>query len=226
MEGFCGRAIFSMWDKGKYKVSIHNKGEKDVNVLRFGNEGSGLQSILRLNWKPNQLIEFEIEGEYDYRNTRGWIVQCRITIHKRTYVMSTFRRSGFDDILKHFQFTSFIEDFHRGVGADGCLYERAAQLHLPKIEYKNKKGQTSTLYLDTAEFTIDPNPKCRRCKDWTCASLTGQYFWLKTGGSRIKGRTRKVCSANKILNMDLSKPYSTAILNPIKYCIKESSFQK
>ena len=140
--------------------------------------------------------------------------------------MATFRRSGFDDILKHFQFTSFIEDFHRGVGADGCKYEREAQFNQPKIEYKDKKGETSTLLLDTAYFSIDPEPKCRRCKDWTCASSRSQFFSLKTGGSRIKGRTRKVCSANKILNVDLSKPYSTAILNPIKYCIKESSFQK
>ena len=226
MEGFCGRAIFSMWDKGKYKVFLHNKGDKDVKVHRFGNEGSGLQSMLRLNWKPNQLIEFEIEGGYDYRNKRGWIVQCRITIHKRTYVMATFRRSGFDDILKHFQFTSFIEDFIRGVGADGCTYEREAQFYQPKIEYKDKKGETSTLRLDTAYFSIDPEPKCRRCKDWTCASSRSQFITLKTGGSRVRRRGRKVCSANRILNMDISTPYSTAISNPLKYCIKESSFQK
>ena len=107
MEGFCGRAIFSMWDKGKYKVSIHDKGEKGMKVNQFSNEGNGLQSILKLDWNPHQLIEFELEGKYDYRNKRGWIVQCRIKINKRMYMMSTFRRSGFDDILKHFQFTSF-----------------------------------------------------------------------------------------------------------------------
>ena len=225
MQGFCGRAIFSMWDKGKYKVSIHNKGNNDVKVHRFGNEGSGLQSILRLIWKPNQLIKFEIEGEYDYRNKIGWIVQCRITYHNTTYVMSTFRRSGFDDILKHFQFTSFIEDFHRGVGADGCLYERAAQFHQPKIKYKHKKGQTSTLFLNAAEFSIDPDPKCRRCKDWTCASSRNQFITLKTGGSRLRRRGRKVCSANKLFDVDISTPYPTAILNPLKYCIKKFSLQ-
>ena len=57
MEGFCGRAIFSMWDKGKYKVSVHDKGEKGVKVNQFGNEGNGLQSILKLDWNPLTLLQ-------------------------------------------------------------------------------------------------------------------------------------------------------------------------
>ena len=64
MQGFCGVAIFSLWDDGHNIVTEKKKGD-GVTVDTFNGEGRGKKSIKQLDWRPNKEITFEVKGEYN-----------------------------------------------------------------------------------------------------------------------------------------------------------------
>ena len=131
--------------------------------------------------------------------------------------MAEFQREGFLDILNKFTFSSFVEDFYRNSGADGCLYERSANFFKPSIKYKIRK-RIHNSFLNKAQFSVDQNVKCRRCHDWTCASSGREFFSLRTGGSRL-GKSQMNCTPNMTLYFNLSIAYNLSH-KPLRFCNK------
>ena len=216
---FCNVAIFSMWNDGNKKVSEISKGHL-VKISEFKYEGTGLQARKQINWWPNEPVRFRIEGKYDMK-AKAWRVKCSIIVNNHeTHFMAEFERQGAIDILTRLKFTSFIEDFYRNEGANGCLYERQATFLQPLIKY-NERMTTKNLSLHKAHFTIDQNEKCRRCHLWTCASLGPDNFALKTGGSRV-GRTKYMCPQNNVQQFRTAVMQRNTYSKLLKFCISKN----
>jgi hypothetical protein len=203
-----------MWNYQNKLVSLASNVSSNVKPFKY--EGTGLQSIKQINWKPNEKIKFTMEGRY----IKGWMVKCKIQINNKIHFMAEFYRQGFVDILNKFTFSSFIEDFYRNPGANGCLYKRSAKFFKPAIKYKVRK-MIQTSFLDKAKFSVDQNEKCRRCHDWTCANSGQEFFSLQTGGSRL-GKPKMTCPNNLVLYFNHSILYQSLSFNPLKFCIKKS----
>ena len=209
-----------MWDSRKNKVTVGSIGE-NVKVEPFDNEKKGQRSIKQINWKPNQKIQFILEGRYDKRINR-WTLQCMVKIDREEHFLAQFHRNGRKEILQAFKFSSFIEDFHRTPGAHGCDYERSAQFYNPSIQYTKNNGQKETVLLNKAQFTKDQTHELAVCSDWACASSGFHVASLKTGGSRL-GKPKNICNHNDVLDLNRSKYFvdGNTTGGPLKFCIKK-----
>ena len=192
--GFCGIAIYSMWNKGKQRPILVKKGE-DVHIDDFGGEGTGLKSMKQINWTPNEMIEFTVTGFHIPWNN-SWNVECIIKTGNDVHVMATFSRPG-ESMHEDFSFQSFIEDFQRSPTANGCLYKRSAQILHPQVHY-SEYGDEKVLNFETATFMKDQNFGQNFCADWSCAEMRNSGLLLTTGGGRL-GRTKNFCEHNKVL---------------------------
>ena len=134
--------------------------------------------------------------------------------------MAEFEKKNVIKFLNDRKFISFIEDFHRSQGANGCQYERQATFLRPNIKYKMRR-ETKTLELNKANFTVDQNEKCRLCHQWTCASSGSDYFSLKTGGSRL-GRPNKICQHNQLLRLSDSLTQRYVFSKSIGFCVSNN----
>ena len=221
---FCNIAIFSMWNNANKNVAEISKGPL-VDVKKFKYEGTGLQAVKQIDWWPNEPIVFRMEGKYN-TETKAWRVKCSIEINNhKSYFMAEFERQGVINLLDQLKFTSFIEDFHRSEGANGCQYERKATFLRPIIRYKYKKRRetaTKTLVLNKAHFTVDQNEKCRQCHNWTCASTGSDSFSLKTGGSRL-GRPKKMCQKNQYIQSKTSLIQRNIFSRLLSFCISKKT---
>ena len=95
-------------------------------------------SLLHIHWLPNELVVFRMEGKYN-THSRAWRVKCSIEVNKQEHFMAEFERQDIANFLDLLNFTSFIEDFHREQGANGCLYARQATFLQPVITYQERK---------------------------------------------------------------------------------------
>ena len=51
-----------MWNYQNKLVSLKSNVSSNVKVRPFKYEGTGLQSIKQINWKPQEKIKFTLEG--------------------------------------------------------------------------------------------------------------------------------------------------------------------
>ena len=205
-----------MWNDGNKRATLKSRGD-GVDIEDFGGEGTGIKSMKQVDWKPNQKVEFELKGSYNYQ-INGWNVECKVKINKKTHVMATFQRAGDEHILDSFKFHSFVEDFNRGQSVDGCLYERSADFFDPKIQYR-EGGRRKTVKLTKGKFTKDQNARQGFCSDWSCADSGRNFFSMTTGGSRL-GKPERTCEHNKILHFKSTSPNSDGT-GPLKFCAKK-----
>jgi hypothetical protein len=172
--------IFSIWDPGdqddptkvdpEKRVKLVAKDDQ-VRVGRFGNEGTGGQSFLDLDWKPGETYRFLITAKVDGDRTAysASIAPPGATAWRHLATFSTIAKGK---LLGGYY--SFIEDFRRNKVS--ATIERRAVFGGGWI--RNKDGRW--LPLDRARFTADSNPSLAIDAGTTAADPA--RFFLATGG--------------------------------------------
>lgn len=169
--------IFSVWDPGDQnnpdaveqdrRVQVLYAGE-NVDIARFGGEGTGARSLFEYDWKENQRYRFcvsaQTEGDRTIYAAYFFMEQTGRWKHLATY--STITGGAF---LKGFY--SFVEDFRRDV--------KSAR-EIRRAQFGNGWVKTVAgdwVSLTRARFTADSNP----LQNIDAGVITNGFF-LQTGG--------------------------------------------
>jgi len=170
--------LFSVWDPTKgdeaakvppeQRVEVLHQ-DPDVEVKRFGGEGTGGQSFFKYDWKVGEtcrfLVRAKVEGEKSAYSAYFYLPQEKSWKH-----LVTFRtRTGGDRLAGLY---SFIEDFRRDT-------KSAAEIR--RATFSNGwvlDGGWKPLR--TARFTASGSEW--EAKDTIDAGLAGKAFYLQTGG--------------------------------------------
>jgi hypothetical protein len=169
--------IFSVWDPGQQddpnsvdpekRVKLISKGEK-VRVGRFGNEGTGGQSFLDLDWKPGETYRFLVTAKVEGERT-AYAAYIAPPDAKDWRHIATFSTLAKGKLVGGYY--SFIEDFRRDKVS--ATIERRARFGEGWIKTPDGRWHALT----HARFTADNNPA--RTID---AGTEGGRFFLATGG--------------------------------------------
>jgi hypothetical protein len=169
--------IFSVWDPGKQddpnsvdpekRVKLVSKDEQ-VRVGRFGNEGTGGQSFLDLDWKPGETYRFLVRAKVNGDRTE-YSAYIAPPDAKDWRHLATFSTLAKGKLLSGYY--AFIEDFKRN--KISATIERKAKFGEAWIQTKEGKW----LELNKARFTADSNPA--KTID---AGVEGDRYFLATGG--------------------------------------------
>jgi hypothetical protein len=169
--------IFSVWDPGKQddpnsvdpekRVKLISKDEK-VRIGRFGNEGTGGQSFLDLDWKPGETYRFLVRAKINGDRTEysAYIAPPDARTWRHLATFSTIAKGKLVS-----GYYSFIEDFKRNKVS--ATIERRAKFGEAWIQTKDGKW----LALNKARFTADSNPA--KTID---AGVEADRYFLATGG--------------------------------------------
>lgn len=169
--------IFSVWDSSStndpnatpedQRVQALDQGE-DVEVKRFGGEGTGGQSFYPYDWKTGERYRFFVTARPDGNRTvfSGYFY---IDDEKRWQLLASFSTPTERKLLRGYY--SFVEDFRRN---------RVSTTHTRKASFGNgwvstKDGEWRSL--STAKFTADGN----RATNINAGIANGRFF-LATGG--------------------------------------------
>lgn len=170
-------AIFSVWDPGDQndpnkvaddqRVKLVHQGE-GVRIGRFGNEGTGGQSFLDVDWKLGEKYRFAVTARVvgDRTEYAGYI---HLPDEQKLRHMVTFSTLAKGRRLRGYY--SFIEDFRRN--KISATEPRRAHFGNGWIQTVDDKWQPLVM----ARFTGDSNPATN-----INATLDGQQFTLATGG--------------------------------------------
>jgi Domain of unknown function (DUF3472)/Domain of unknown function (DUF5077) len=173
--------IFSVWDPTKgddakavpadRRVEVLHQ-DKDVEVKRFGGEGTGAQSFFKYDWKLNEPCKFLIRAKIEDQKT-AYAAWFYLPESKTWKHLATFRTRTGGERLKGLY--SFVEDFRRDTKSatetrrafftNGWVLDSAAGEWKP---------------LTTARFTASGAKW--EAKDTIDAGVTEGRFYLQTGG--------------------------------------------
>ena len=171
--------IFSVWDPTKgddaKKVPLEQRVEvlhhdPDVEVKRFGGEGTGGQSFFKYDWRIGAtyrfLVRAKVEGEKTAYSGYFHLPESNAWKH-----LVTFRTKTGGDRLKGLY--SFVEDFKRDT-------KSATQTR--RATFTNAWVQTANDWkpLTIARFTASSSTW--EAKDTIDAGLANARFYLQTGG--------------------------------------------
>ena len=172
--------IFSVWDPTKgddaQKVPLEQRVEilhndPDVEVKRFGGEGTGGQSFFKYDWQTGEtcrfLVRVKVEGEKSAYAGYFYLPQTKTWKH-----LVTFRTRTGGDKLKGLY--SFVEDFRR---------DTKSANEVRRATFTNGWVHAGDEWkpLTTARFTASSSTW--EAKDTIDAGLTGNRFYLQTGGN-------------------------------------------
>lgn len=170
--------IFSVWDAGNQndpksvpeerRVKVLHRGD-EVRVGRFGNEGTGAQSFLDYDWKPDQTCRFLVTAKPDGPRT-AYSAFFFLNEKKEWKHLATFSTPADGRLLSGYY--SFIEDFRRN--RVSATQPRMARYGNGWV--RDRKG--TWIALDEARFTADANPATN-----INAGADRGAFFLATGGS-------------------------------------------
>ncbi len=175
-------AIFSVWDPGTQhdpeadsaavpedrRVKVHASGP-GVRVDRFGNEGTGVRTMVDFPWKNDETVRFLVRASPGKRGTvyaayiqrqgtTDWLFMARLETEAQGHLLR-----------RHY---SFVEDFQR----DGRSLEQARRADYGNGWVQSEDG--SWLPLLEAAFTRDSTPSRAISGGVTPA----RRFYLATGG--------------------------------------------
>ncbi len=170
-------AIFSVWDPGAQddpksvpesrRVKLISK-DPDVRVGRFGNEGTGGQSFLDIDWKVGQTYRFLVTSKVEGDRTLFSASICPADATKWRPLATFSTLNGGKSVSGCY---SFIEDFRRD--RTSATLERRAAYGPGWVRTPNGRW----VALSHARFTADRNPSLAI----DAGAVGGRYF-LATGG--------------------------------------------
>jgi hypothetical protein len=170
--------IFSVWDPTKgddaKKVPLEERVEvlhqdPDVEVKRFGGEGTGGQSFFKYDWKTGETCRFFVRANVDGQKTAysGYFYLPETKTWKH---LVTFRTRTGGDHLKGLY--SFVEDFKR---------DTTSATQVRRAIFNNGWIFTTEWKpLLTARFTASSSTW--EAKDTIDAGVADGRFYLQTGG--------------------------------------------
>lgn len=190
--------LFSVWDPTKgddaKKVPLEQRVEilhqdPDVEVKRFGGEGTGGQSFFQYDWKTGEtcrfLIRCKVEGEKTAYSGYFYVPATKTWKH-----LATFRtRTGGDRLAGLY---SFVEDFRRDTRS--ATETRRAVFGNGWI-YDDKEWKP----LLTARFTASGSPT--EARETIDAGQADGHFYLQTGGD-----TRTTTALNSKIQRPAAAP--------------------
>ena len=172
--------IFSVWDPTKgddpkqvaaeQRVEVLHQGE-NVEVKRFGGEGTGGQSFFVYDWKPGETCRFLVKAEAADKKT-AYAGYFYLPEKKAWKHLVTFRTATGGDRLKGLY--SFVEDFRRDYKSANEV--RRAAFGTPWISDAQGKWTAVT----KARFTASGAEW--EAKDSIDAGVEKGRFYLQTGG--------------------------------------------
>jgi hypothetical protein len=178
--------LFSVWDPGSgqdpkkvpegKRVKLLHKGE-GVRVGRFGNEGTGGQSFLDLDWKTGETYRFLVTARADGSERTAYSGYIFLPDKKEWLHLVTFSTPTGGELLKGYY--SFVEDFKR----DKVSTTKVRKARFGNGWVKPLKGDWEPLV--KARFTADSNPVLN-----IDAGASGKGFFLATGGGTENKTTK------------------------------------
>lgn len=174
------RILFSVWspfntDDPKsipddQKIQMLAKGERTYTG-EFGNEGSGGQSFVKYDWKPNVRYKFLLRGRPTEGNTTTYSAYFSDPANGEWMLIATFKRPKTSTYLQRFH--SFLENFIPDYGATNrqCGYYNQW--------VADKNGQWYEV--NSATFTYDATAHSERRFDYA-GGTDKDGFFLKMGG--------------------------------------------
>jgi hypothetical protein len=171
--------LFSVWDPTKgddaakvppeQRVEVlHN--DPDVEVRRFGGEGTGGQSFFRYDWKVGQtcrfLVRAKAEGEKTAYSGYFYLPETKAWKH-----LVTFRTRTGGDRLEGLY--SFVEDFRRDT-------KSAAESR--RATFSNGWVMAGGEWKPLAEARFTASSATWEAKETIDAGLAEDRFYLQTGG--------------------------------------------
>lgn len=177
--------IFSLWDPGKQndpkivkdeeRVKVLYGGE-NVNVSRFGGEGTGGKSMFYYDWKSNEPQRFLLKASTD-ENSMTVTAWFYLNDKKEWKKLATFQTRAGKTLLRGLY--SFVEDFRR----DGKSAEEVRRARYGNGWVRTSDGEW--LPVTKARFTGDGTTKT----DNNDAGVAEQGdFYLATGGDVKRSR--------------------------------------
>jgi Domain of unknown function (DUF3472) len=169
--------LFSVWDPTKGNnpnaVSANDRvqvlyRDPDVNVTRFGGEGTGGKSIFRYDWKIEERCRFLVRSRVEGSQT-AYAGYFYLNTARKWKHLVTFRTQTGGLPLKGYY--SFVEDFRR----DGKSPKETRRALYGNGWVRTVNGDWVALL--RATFTADRTPLLN-----INAGLDGQDFFLVTGG--------------------------------------------
>ncbi|MCX7422245.1 MAG: DUF3472 domain-containing protein [Planctomycetia bacterium] len=169
--------LFSVWDPSSQddpnsvpadrRVEVLDQA-KDVRIGRFGNEGTGAQCFLKLNWKVGQTYRLLVTAKVEKPKTT-YAAYIGLEEPRSWKHLATFRTVTGGDQLRGLY--SFLEDFRR----DGKSPKQTRRAMFGNGWAQTAKGDW--IALTKARFTGDATPLNNMD-----AGVIGNRFWLATGG--------------------------------------------
>lgn len=173
-------AIFSVWDPTSgdrpdavpedRRVQVLHQAD-DVQVRRFGGEGTGGQSFFDFDWKKGETCRFLVRAKVENELT-AYAAYLFVPGASQWKHLVTFQVQSGGDPLKGLY--SFIEDFRR----DGRSAQQSRRAWFGNGWVRDMQGEWQPLL--KARFTA--SSATWEAKETIDAGLVGDRFYLQTGG--------------------------------------------
>jgi hypothetical protein len=165
------RILFSVWEEDNKPKTILLKKGTGVTAGRFDGEGTGGQSYLEYNWKPEVTYKFLTKGIPDGTGNTIYTSWFFMPEKNKWELIASFKRQYKSTYLKGFY--SFIENFEEDNGYLG----RKAFYNNQWVKIKNG----AWVPVRECTFSVDATARNKQRMDFNGGVENGKFF-LQNGG--------------------------------------------
>jgi hypothetical protein len=165
------RILFSVWEDDENNKTILLKKGNNVKDGRFDGEGTGGQSYMLYNWKPDVTYKFLTNAKPDGNGNTIFTSWFYAPEMENWQLMASFKKQNTNNYLKHLY--SFVENF---LDDNGYL-ERKAYYGNQWIQLTNGSWKE----INECTFSVDATGINLQRMDYNGGVENG-YFFLQNGG--------------------------------------------